>query len=127
MKVIAVERGDRPPVMTKARRIAPQAVKYLASLLEDHVFADAASIVIDWRGDMAWNGDGDMPEDLRTPAMVVVAEKRYPQINQRLEVDYVLDLEDFFGADNATKDDLHVIVENMRLRVLEEEQRRGIV
>lgn len=127
MRVFATERGERPDLATKARVVAPQAVKYLADLLADKTFADTATIVIDWLGDMSWNGEGDMPAELRTPAVLVACEKRYPQYGNRLlTVDYVLDLEDFFGADNATKDDLHEIVENLEARAREEEQKKGL-
>lgn len=125
MKVLAIERGARPSMQTKARVVAPQAVQYLSSLMEDEVFADSVVIVVDWSGTLSWNGDGEMPAELRTPALLVVCEKLYPG-KGRLTVEYVLDLEDFFGQDNATKDDLHEIVENLRLKVREEEQKKGI-
>ncbi len=121
MKVIAVEKGERPALMTKARTIAPQAVKYISSLLEDEVFADSAILVIDWVGDMGWSGDGPMPDEFKLPILFVAVEKWYPQWNARLTVDYKLELEDFFGADNATKDDLHEVVENLRTKVYEQE------
>ena len=125
MKVIAVERGNRPATLTKARAVAPQAAKVLGSLLEDHVFADSAIIMIDWNGDFAWGGDGPMPEDLKMPIMFIATEKWYPQWSERLTLDYVLDLEDFFGADEATSDDLHQIVANLHARALEMEQKKG--
>ncbi len=121
MKVIAVEKGNRPSVMTKARTIAPQAAKFLASQLEDKAFADSAIIMIDWVGDFGWDGDEPMPEELRMPIMFVATEKCYPQWNARLTVDYKLELEDFFGADNATSDDLHEVVENLEKKVHEQE------
>lgn len=126
MRVLGTERGERPDIWTKARVIAPQASEYLGKLLEQETFADSAVIVLDWLGDMAWNGEGDMPQELRTPAMVVVTEKWYPQVQRRLRLDYVFDLNDLFGQDNATKDDLHAIVENLRTKAREEEAKRGI-
>lgn len=123
MRVIAIERGDRPDLMTKARVIAPQAAVFLAKQLEDHVFADLANIVIDWDGDYAWTGEGEMPADLRVPAMIVKVQKYYPKLSKWLTVDYNLDLEDFFGQDNATKDDLFEVIENLQAKVREEEQR----
>ncbi len=127
MKVIAVEKGQRPALMTKGRTIAPQAAKFLASILEDKVFADSAIIMIDWAGDFGWEGDGPMPDELRTPIMFVATEKWYPQWNARLTVDYKLELEDFFGADNATSDDLHEVVENLEKKVHEQEAQKSNV
>lgn len=125
MKVLATEHGQRPPVLTKARRIAPEAARYLASIFEDEVFADSAIIMIDWSGDRFWQGQEPMPADLKTPVMAVIVEKRYPMYNNALlTVDYKLELEDFFGHDNATKEDLHEIVENLKAKVREEENRR---
>lgn len=124
MNVLSVERGERPATMTKARIIAPQAVKYLSSLLEDEVFADKVAIVVDWRGDMAWSQEGEMPADMRQPCVLIETYKWYPQHNAGLRVDLRLDIEDFFGADNATKDDLHEVVEALRTKVREEENRR---
>jgi len=127
MKVLVTERGDRPATLTKARTIAPQAAKYLADLFESKTFADSTVIVIDWIGDMTWDEPTPMPEELKLPVMVVVTEKRYPQLlNKQLRVNYVLDLEDFFGQDNATKDDLHTVVELTEQVVRTEEQKRGI-
>ncbi len=127
MKVLVTERGERPDLATKARVVAPQASKYLADLFFGETFADSATIVIDWLGDMAWNGDGPMPDELRQPVMLVYCEKRYPQYGNRLlRVEYVLDLEDFFGQDNATKDDLHEVVKNLEQKVHAEEQSKGL-
>ncbi len=127
MNVLAVENGQRPTIDTKARKIAPQAAKYLASKLEDHVFADSAIIVIDWKGDFGWDkeANGEMPPELLTPIMFVATEKWYPQWNARLTVDYKLDLEDFFGADNATSNDLDEVIENLETKVHEMEKQRS--
>jgi hypothetical protein len=125
VKIISVERGDRPATMTRARIIAPQAVKFLSSLLEDEAFADKAAIVIDWRGDMAWSGEGEMPDDLKQPALLIEVTKTYPGVGT-LTVPWILDLEDLFGQDNATSNDLYEIVNVLRERVFSEEQRKGI-
>lgn len=127
MKVIVSEHGNRPSVMTKARVLAPQASKYLADQFAEKEFADSVVIVIDWEGDLFWQGEDNMPEELKTPIMAVICEKRYPMLgNKLLTVDYKLELEDFFGHDNATKDDLHEVVENMESKVRAEEAKRGI-
>lgn len=124
MKVIVAERGSRPSALTKARIIAPQAVIFLGKQLEDKAFADIANVVIDWDGDLAWNGPEPMPEDMRQPVVIVEVHKYYPQINRWLRVDYKLDLEDFFGQDNATSDDLFEVIENLERKVREEEAKR---
>lgn len=124
MRVSAVERGDRPATLTKARQIAPVAAKYIAKLLEEQDFATSAVVVLDWSGDWGWTEPVPMPEEWKVPIMYVAAEKWYPSINKWLTVDYRLELEDFFGKDNATKDDLHEIVENLeeKIRLIEKEK-----
>lgn len=125
MNVIVTESGKRPSVMTRARVLAPQAAKYLADLFGEETFADNAAIVVDWEGDLFWNGEGRMPEELKTPVMLVEVTKRYPMYNNALlTLDYRLELEDFFGQDNATKDDLHEIVEGFKTKLREQENRR---
>ena len=124
MKVIVAERGDRPVTLTKARQIAPQAVIFLGKQFEDRTFADIANIVIDWEGDLAWNGPEPMPEDMRVPVLIVEVHKYFPQINRWLRVDYKLDLEDFFGRDEARSDDLFEVIENLEAKVREEEGKR---
>ncbi len=127
MKAIVVERGDRPDLQTKSRVIAPQAAKYLADKFESMTFADSASIVLDWVGDLNWSGDGAMPVELLLPVMMVVCEKKYPAYGGRtLRVDYVLEMEDFFGHDNATKDDLDEIINNLEQRIHQEEKLKGL-
>jgi len=125
MRVIAVERGERPATQTRARIIAPQAVKFLASLLEDQAFADQAGIVLDWKGDLAWSGDSEMPAELRQPIVWIEVNKRFPHLGKTLNVDYKLDIEQTFGGDQANRDDLFEIVENLRERVRQEEQKRN--
>lgn len=122
MKVIATEKGERPNVLTKARRIAPEAAKFIAKQLEDKFFADSAIIIVDWDGDLGWSGTGPMPEDLKLPIMLVIVEKWYPKLNKRLQVDYKLDLEEMFGQDNAKVDDLFEIIEGLEARVRQVDQ-----
>lgn len=126
MRVIVVERGERPALMTKARVIAPQAAKFFADRLETQTFADQASIVLDWMGDYHWNSDTPMPEELRLPAMYIVAEKWYPQIEQWLKVDVALDVESMFGRDDAKADDLEEVGQQLAEKVRSEEKRKGL-
>jgi hypothetical protein len=123
MKVAAAERGERPKVLTKSRKIAPQASIYLAKALEDKTFADSALIVIDWIGDFNWQGSGPMPEELRLPAMIIIVEKRVPGVGQ-MKIEIPLELEDMFGQDNASKDDLDWIVMSLEDHVVSEIQKR---
>ena len=119
MKVAAAERGDRPELLTKSRQIAPQAAVYLAKALEEKTFADSALIVIDWLGDFNWQGTGPMPDELRLPAMIIIVEKRVPGVG-RMKIEVPLELEDMFGQDNASKDDLDWIVMSLEQQVASE-------
>lgn len=126
MRVVVTENGERPSIMTRARVLAPQGAIYLANLLEDEVFADTAGIVIDWTGSAGWAGDGPVPDDIRKEIMWVEVQKYYPQVGRTFRADLKLDLDDFFGQDNATGEDLHEVVEVLRKRVYDEESRKGL-
>ena len=126
MRVLVTERGERPDLLTKARVIAPQAAKFLADRLEPQTFADQAVIVLDWSGDYHWTADVPMPEELKLPAMYIIVEKWFPQIEQWLKVDLALDIEDMFGRDDATADDLEEVGKQLAEKVSSERQRKGL-
>ena len=129
MQVIAKEEGNRPALMTKARRFAPAAVVHLGRLLEQEKFADTAVILLDWNGDLGWDdSQGPMPHDMKTPAIHVIVEKDYPQFktNNTLTMTQRLEIEEMFGDDNATPDDLQIVVDGFREQVRKQEARRGI-
>lgn len=127
MPVLAKEVGDRPALMTQARRFAPAAVVHLGRLLEQEDFADSAVILLDWNGDVFWDDSaGPMPPELKHPAIHVVVEKFYPEFktNNRLRLDQRLDIEEMFGHDNATPDDLQEVVNGFREQIRKQEARR---
>ena len=126
MRVLVTERGDRPHLYTKARVITPEAAKWFANRLSEQKFADQASIVIDWSGDYHWQGDSEMPEELRLPAMYIICEKWYPQIEQWLKVDIALDIESMFGTDDAKSDDLEEVGKQLADKVRAEATRKGL-
>ena len=123
MKVLAKEEGKRPYTMTKARKYAPAAVIHLGRLLETEDFADSAVILLDWDGDLFLEG---LPKDMQTPTIHIIVEKFYPQYkkNNRLSLDAHLDVEEMFGHDNATPDDLREVVESFKTQVEKQEARR---
>lgn len=127
MRVLAKEEGERPTLMSKGRKNAPAAVIHLGRLFELEEFADSAVILLDWDGDLLWNeADGPIPDDMRVPAIHIVVEKEYPQwkVNNRLRLDQRLDIEEMFGHDNATPDDLNEVVEGFKTQIAKQEARR---
>ena len=129
MSVLAKEVGERPVLMTQARRFAPAAVVHLGRLFEQENFADSVVILLDWNGDVFWDTDnGPMPPELAKPAIHVVVEKSYPQYKKenRLTLDMRLDIEEMFGHDNATPDDLQEVVNAFKEQVRKQEARRTI-
>lgn len=106
MNVVAVEMGDRPRLMTKARRFAPEGVKLLAELLGHMRFADDGIVVLDWQ-----NVTNRQPEEAWVPVVFVSAVKRVGE--RYLTVEVRLDVEDLFGNDQIVADDFLSIVRSM--------------
>lgn len=105
MNVVAVEMGERPLIMTKSRRFAPEGVKLLAETLGHMEFADDAIIVLDWS-----NATGRQPDEVAKPVVFISTLKH---VNERtLTVEVRLDVEDTFGTDSLMAEDfLHIIAQ----------------
>lgn len=106
MNVVAVEMGERPLVMTKARRFAPQGVKVLAETLGHMQFADDGIVVLDWS-----NSTGRQPEEAWVPVVFVTAVKAVGE--RYLTVEVRLDVEDLFGKDQFVADDILTVISSM--------------
>lgn len=106
MNVVAVELGNRPILMTKARRFAPEGVKLLAEVLGHMRFADDGIIVLDWS-----NETGRQPEDAFVPVIFISTIKRVGE--KYLTVEVRLDVEDTFGRDEIVADDFLNIIASM--------------
>lgn len=112
MKVIAGELGDRPSVLTRARRFAPEGLRVLADLLGRLDFADTASVVLDWE-----NVLGRQPDEVAIPVIIAQVSKRVTSVtspNNVLTIEVRLDVEDLFGNDAITANHLVDIVQGMR-------------
>lgn len=123
METEAIETGERPAIFSTARRYAPAAAKELAALLEQQEFADIGLIVLDWTNQLQ-----GMPDDASKPVMYIKVMKKLPEYETRnvLTVDARLDVDDVFGNDEITAGVLVDLVEELRLKVLEQvELRRG--
>ena len=112
MNIIAAEVGDRPLVMTKSRRFAPEGTKLLAELLGHMEFADEGNVVLDWSNVM-----GEQPDEVAKPVVYVNTMKR---VGERiLTVRVRLDVEDTFGRDTLIADDFVTIVSSMEKKMNE--------
>lgn len=113
MNVVAIEFGDRPFLMTKARRFAPEGAKLLAEVLERMKFADDGVVIVDWSNQL-----GLQPEEVAKPVLLVRTAKLFPDINKTLTVEVRLDIEDTFGHDEMTADILLGIIQQMEDKML---------
>lgn len=106
MNVVAVELGNRPIIMTKARRFAPEGVKLLAEVMGHMRFADDGIVVLDWS-----NETGRQPDEVAVPVVFISTLKR---VGERvLTVEVRLDVEDTFGNDTLVADDFLNIISSM--------------
>ncbi len=103
-RVIVVEEGTRPALMTLARRNAPQGARVIADIFADESFIDIAIIKISWQGDGF------------TPALIIDTVKFFIEYGgRRLEHHWVLDLEDAFGYGNFSHEVAASIVDQIKL------------
>lgn len=110
MNVVAVEMGERPIIMTKARRFAPEGVKVLAETLGHMQFAEDGMVVLDWS-----NQTGRQPDEVAKPVVFVTTVKR---VGERfLTVEVRLDVEDLFGRDEIMAEDFLVIIRSIEDKV----------
>jgi hypothetical protein len=106
VNVVAVEMGDRPVIMTKSRRFAPQGVALLAETLGHMQFADDGIVVLDWS-----NATGRQPDEAAYPVVFITTLKK---VGERiLTVEVRLDVEDTFGRDALMAEDFLVIIRAM--------------
>lgn len=112
MNVVAVEMGERPALLTKSRRFAPQGVALLAETMGHMQFADDGIVVLDWS-----NATGRQPEEVAKPVVFITALKHVGE--RTLTVEVRLDVEDTFGRDTLMAEDFLVIIRSMEDKVNE--------
>lgn len=111
MNVVAVELGERPSVLTNARRFAPHGVALLAETLGHMKFADDGIVVLDWS-----NQTGRQPDEIAKPVVFISALKHVGE--RTLTVEVRLDVEDTFGRDTLVAEDFIVIIKSMEDKML---------
>lgn len=115
MNVVAVEYGDRPAVMTRARRFAPEGVKLLAETLGHMQFAEDGIIILDWSNETRLQ-----PDEVAKPVVLIRTTKLVPELgpDKRLTVEVRLDVEDTFGRDTIMAEDFIAIIMQMEDKML---------
>lgn len=103
MKVFVREVGTRPVLTTVGRANARNGSKVIADMLAPYDFADICIVEIDY------DGDGI------TPVLRIVAAKWVK--GKMLSVDWVMNLEDAFGADNFNNAVAIEIVQALRMEM----------
>lgn len=124
MQVEVGEVGERPSVITKARRNAPQGVVAIGQTLERFTFADLGYVLLDWDDSMERQ---DVPNPI--PVIYVAATKRLPyEVNPYVKVEVRIDVEDVFGTtDDITAANIVEIVAEMERKMEETIARRESV
>lgn len=106
MNVVAVEMGNRPSLLTKARRFAPEGVKLFAETLGHMQFADDGMVVLDWS-----NATGRQPDEVAKPVVFITTLKR---VGERiLQIEVRLDVEDTFGRDEMLAEDFLTVIRSL--------------
>jgi len=116
MNVVAVELGERPPVMSPARMFAPQGARIMAETLGHFTFADDAIVVLDWSNETL-----RQPPEAHKPVVFIVTSKMVD--GKRLDVEVRLDVEDTFGRDTISGEDFVTIIKSMEDKMLYEIER----
>jgi hypothetical protein len=114
MNIVAIEYGDRPGLFTKARRFAPEGVKLLAEVMGHMEFAEDGIIILDWSNELALQ-----PTEAVIPVVIIRTTKFVPEVSQRLTVEVRLDVEDTFGRDDITAQNLLDIIQQMAAKMLD--------
>jgi hypothetical protein len=117
MEVMVQEVGDRPVLLTNSRRFAPQGAVILGQLLERFRFADYGFVTLDWSNEL-----GLQPEAIAKPIVLVETVKRVGDRWLRVS-SQPLDVEQTFGMDEITADDLFSIVKSLEEKTLYEIER----
>lgn len=130
MRVKSWEEGNRPTILTRARQQAPQARAAMTQMLASQDWAHMAFIVLDWTGLIAFiDGDGrsqDLPPgalDKSLPVMYIQVIKSMPQYGGSIVVEHRLDIDDVFGGNVITGDDLAGLILQLKEEVAERERR----
>lgn len=103
MKAILRENGSPSGITTLGRMNARAGGTFLVDRLSNEEFADMVDIVLDWVGDGL------------QPAMVMNVFKWFPKYDGKwLELRWVFDIDEIFGADNADNELLLGIVDYLK-------------
>lgn len=103
MMVVVREMGSRPLISTPARLNAPQGASALTDMAAEQDWADMMVVTLDWEGDGF------------TPVMVVETFKWFIEYGgARLSHQWIIDMEDAFGADNMDNSTLRLIIASIR-------------
>jgi ribosome biogenesis SPOUT family RNA methylase Rps3 len=113
MNVVAIEYGNRPLLFSKARRFAPEGVKMLAEILEHMEFAEDGIVILDWDNSLALQ-----PDEAAIPVIVIRTTGIVRDVgdDQRLTVEVRLNVEDLFGQDEVTAENLIDAVHQMEAK-----------
>lgn len=114
MFVEVSEVGNRPYLMTPARRFAPQAADQIGRMLAGAEFADRAFVFIDWE-----NVGQQLPDPASKPILYIQVVKGVPDIGQTVRVEQRWDVEDIFSADNITPNILVDLIHDFEEQVNE--------
>jgi len=115
LNIAAVELGERPVLFTNARRFAPEGVKVLGEVLSHMEFATDGIIILDWTNQL-----NEQHDAIAIPVLVIRVAKVFPEFGEgaMLTVEVRLDVEDLFGQDSVTAENLLDITQQIEQKFL---------
>ena len=126
MRVNSWEEGNRPVIMTRARRFAPQARRAFVEMLATQDWATYAYVVLDWTGRIAFVDNHGQSQDgpaLDTvlPVMYIQTCKSLPALGGTVITEERLHVDDIFGGTVVTADDLASVVLGLKEELIRKE------
>jgi len=121
MAVRVFEYGNRPAVLTRARRFAPEAARAIGEIMGQKRVGDLGIVVVDWCNQL-----GQQPSDIAKPILHLQVIKDYGDTGQSLMVESRIDVDEVFGApDFIDRSLLADLVQELYEKIASEEARKG--
>ena len=116
MRVTVAEAGNRPVILTPARKDAPQAARLAGEVLGQLDVADIGEVVLDWD-----NSTGRFPEGPTVkPIMYLNLLQYVPQVDRWVDVEVRVDVESVFNSHELTGDIIRDILAELVEKLAEE-------
>lgn len=113
--VRVIELGNRPLILTRARKNAPQAAKAIGELLELRQIGDMGVVMLDWDNELK-----GMPDEVAMPVIYISATKFFPGTELNLTVESRINVDEVFTQDELTSSILMDVVNELNEKMKSE-------